>query len=462
MASRAISSFIKYFLISMVILLLFFTLHAKTVESKTDDFYFDNLVLAANLNLKSGNVNDALDKFIKAEQIAPDNADVLIGLVRSYSELNDFTLAREKLSRLEKHHPYDMRIHLVKGEYLAMKGHVEEAAGEFTLLVEKGIYRFEALQGLIRLYAETDDTSIKSVIEITIPLYETENQIALYKLMANCLEQSGKMNEAKETAKLLAALIESSKSTGSNKSVSEMSELEIAIFKAERFISEKQYDNAEIVLTDATHKWPSSAKVQELLKTCYWRMVESVPINPDNDDNQQFFESMISKGDGTSATLSSLMPSDASFSPEVEVYLTDIFRITGETEKYFQKMVVSFSSLQSRIWEDSSNSNSGRSKKEIQNLKELNLLLTESAKVCGMEIDALNEIEPPENFIEFHKDLINITRQLNDSFKLVNHFITNNDWTSYFKVMKMLAGLDEQMTGLIDLFNAAIIAEMQQ
>lgn len=460
MASRAINSLIRYFLISMFILLLFFSLNAKA-EAKTDDFFFDNLLVAANLNLKAGNVNDALDMFINAEEFKPDNAEVLIGLIRSYSELNDFTLAREKLSRLEKHHPYDMRIHLVKGEYLAMKGHIEEAAGEFTLLVEKGIYRFEALQGLIRLYSRSGDSSIKGIVESAIPMYETKNQITLYTLMANCLEQSGRNHEANETRKLLSALKESTGSSSSNNGVSEISELEIVILKAERLISESHYADAEEVLAGATHKWPANARVQDLLKTCYFRMIESVPVNSATKTEQQNLANILSEGDGSSKGLSSLIPPSATFSADVETYITDIFRITGETEKYFQKMMVSLSNLKSRINNSSSSAGSGAQSKEKQNLRELNLLMNESAKVTAMEIEALNNITPPENFIEFHNKLITVTKQLNASFKLVNHFITSKDWTSYFKVMNMLAGLDEQIEGLNKQFETAIMAEMQ-
>lgn len=462
MVARAITSLIKYFLISMIILLLFITLSSKTVKAETDDFFFDNLILAANLNLKSGNTEDALEKFIKAEKQAPDNADVLIGLVRSYSKLGDFNLARNKLSRMEKRHPYDMRVHLVKGEYLAMKGHIEEAASEFTLLVEKGIYRFEALQGLIRLYADTDDNIIKSVIDITIPLYEKQNQVALYKLMVNCLRKSGRLDEAQATTRLLCALDGESVSIRSNVNESEMSELEITICQIERLLSEGLFEEAEFQLTDATHKWPANAKIQELLKTCYWRMIDDVPVNPETEQNQAILNRMISRGEGTSASLDSMIPPDVPFSLETEVYVTDVLRITGETEKYFQKMTTNFAKLQSRDWQDSSQSNSERSNADAQNLKELELLLSESSNVLKMELDALGATNPPDNFIEFHNHLTSTTRQLNDAFKLINKFITNKDWTSYFKVMGLLAGLDEQMNEMAELFNQAIIMEMRQ
>ncbi len=462
MVARAVTSLIKYFLISMIILLLFSVLSSKTVEAKTNDFFFDNLILAANLNLKSGNAEDALEKFIKAEKQAPDNADVLIGLVRSYSKLGDFNLARKKLSRMEKHHQYDMRIHLVKGEYFAMKGHIEEAAGEFTLLVKKGIYRFEALQGLIRLYAETSDNIIKSVIDITIPLYEKQNQVALYKVMVKCLEESGRFDEAQTTARLLRALDSESVSTGSNDNESEMSELEITICQIERLLSEKQFKDAEILLTDATHKWPTNAKIQELLKTCYWRMIDNVPVNPDTEQNQAIFNRMVSKSEGTSVSLDSMIPPDISFSLETEVYVTDILRITGETEKYFLKMITNFSNLQSRVGEDSYQSNTEQNKAEAQNLKELELLLNESSKVLKMEIDALNETKPPKNFIQFHNYLISTTMQLHDAFKQIKKFITNKDWTSYFKVMGLLTVVDMQMDELAELFDQAIIMEMRQ
>jgi len=462
MVARAITSLIKYFLISMIILLLFLTFSPKTVKAETDDFFFDNLILAANLNLKSGNAEDALEKFIKAEKQAPDNADVLIGLVRSYSKLGDFNLARKKLSRMEKRYPYDMRVHLVKGEYLAMKGHIEEAAGEFTLIVEKGIYRFEALQGLIRLYADTGDNIIKSVIDIAIPLYEKENQVLLYKLMVKCLEESGRLDEAQVTARLLRALDGDSVSSGSNDNESEISELEITICQIERLLSEGQFKDAEILLTGATHKWPANAKIQELLKTCYWRMIDNMPVNPDAEQNQAIFDRMVSRSEGTSVSLGSMIPPDISFSLETEVYVTDVLRITGETEKYFQKMTTNFTNLQSRIGQDSYQSNIERNKADAQNLKELELLLNESSKALKMEIDALKETDPPDNFLEFHNLLTGTTMQLNDAFKYINKFITNKDWTSYFKSMELLAKMDEQMNELAELFNQAIIMEMRQ
>jgi len=422
---------------------------------------FDNLILAGNLYLQSGNYNDALSRFLKAEELEKQNPDVLIGLIRSYSRLNAFDLASEKLNYFKEHYPNDQRIHLVMGEHLAVKGHTEESSIEFTKLVKVGIYRYEALQGLIRLYADSDDPSILMIIEGTIPLYEPENQAVLYKLLSDCLRKNGKTVAADQYQKLYAATSNENLKDYHSKADDQLDALEQALIEVNNLMENGEFGAAEYILSDASRRWPGERRVQELLKSCYMGIVEDVPINTVNNESQNStgVNSIFHLDSSISGGIMTSIPPDANYSAEVEIYITSLLDITGKTEDYFKKMQNKFSAMQSRVIEESASGDKSGSNLK-RNFDELRILVSESSIVCQKEVDALGELSPPENFVEFHEYLTDLTRQIGNAFVLIDRFIVYQEWSSYYKVMGILGAVNQRKENLIDLFDQAIAKEM--
>lgn len=430
---------------------------ANSASAKTDDFFLDNLILAGNLNLKSGNTIDAIRNFEKAETMDPKNPDVLIGLVRAYAQSGGFDKAQEKLDFFGKIFPYDMRGHLVRGEFLALKGHTEEASGEFIKLVEMGIYRFEALQALVLIYAQTESPDVKTIIDHTIPLYETKNQVVLYNLLADSLEDNNNPVEAYEYKLLSQSLTETD---GKSYLSDELNPLEHAVMEAKNLMDMGAYKAAEEVLADATSKWPSDPRFHEMLKQCYVDMFDNVPVTVlEQSKPGGEFGSILPSKKSDKKSISEMIPSDAGFSEDVNSYLTQITKISEDTEVYFTKMLGNFTALQSRIVQESSAAKSEKSSMQ-RNMEELQILLKESAKVCDLESKAIEQLTPPENFKAFHVYLLETTQLLTNTFTRINYVIQNQQWEEYFKMSKMLEDIEIRSDRLDGIFMDAIQKEI--
>jgi tetratricopeptide (TPR) repeat protein len=429
----------------------------NSASAKTDDFFLENLILAANLNLRSGNTVEAIRNFEKAENMDPKNPDVLIGLVRAYAQSGDFDKAQTKLDSFAKIYPYDMRGCLVRGEFLAQKGHTEEASKEFTKLVEMGIYRFEALQALVVLYAQTESPDIKTIIDKTIPLYETKNQIVLYNLLAKSLADNNKPDEAYKYKLLSRSLTETD---GKALLSDELNPLEHAVMEAKNLMDMGAYKAAEGVLADATSKWTSEPRFHEMLKQCYVDMFDNVPVMTiEQPKPGGEFGSLLPTKKPDKKTISEMIPKDAGFSADVDAYLTQIAKISEETEIYFTKMLGNFTALQSRIIQESSNKTNNKSEMQ-RNMEELLILLQESATVCDLQTKAIEQITPPENFKAYHEYLLETSKLLTNTFIRISYVIKNQQWGEYFKMVRMLEDIEIRTERLDSIFTEAIQKEV--
>jgi tetratricopeptide (TPR) repeat protein len=425
-------------------------------SAKSDDFFLENLILAANLNLRSGNTIEAIRNFEKAENMEPKNPDVLIGLVRAYAQSGDFDKAQLKLDMFGKNYPYDMRGYLIRGEFLSLKGHTEEASKEFIKLVEMGIYRFEALQALVLIYAQTDSPAIKTIIDTSIPLYESKNQVVLYDLLAKSLADNNKPDEAYKYKLLSQSLTKSDEKALPS---DEINPLEHAVIEAKGLMDMGAYKAAEEVLADATSKWPSDPRFQVMLKQCYMNMFDNVPVTQiEQPKPGGEFGSLLPSQKPDKKPISEMIPKDARFTIEVNAYLSQMVNISEETEAYFTQMLGNFTAMQSRIIQESSNVKGN--KQEMQrNMQELQILLKESATVCDLQAKAIEQIIPPENFKAYHQYLLETSQLLTNTFTRINYVIQNQQWEEYFKMDKMLEDIKNRTDRLDGIFMEAIQKE---
>ena len=467
MSTKTVSSICSLLCLTVVIsLVMSFAGLQNCAIAKANDTFFDNIILAGNLYLKGGDYEKALHEFLKAEENDSKNPDVLIGLIRSYSKLGEFDKAWSKLKFFNKKYPYDMRYHLVKGEHLSLKGHTEESAAEFTTLIEKGIYRFEALQGLIRIYALTNEEQYISVIENTIPLYESPNQIVLYELLSSCLEENGKNHEAEEYRTIANALDSSPSISSKNKQLSSTSlEIEQALEEAHQLMECGSLKAAEELLANSARKWPSETRFHTMLKDCYMKMLDDTPMitgtdNPASVSSALGFSPM--QGQKGSELLKELIPEDGMLPVETVAYLEKIIDISSKTENYFLKVYVNIQKLNQRVQSDLSRNMSKKESDRVfnQHVKEFRVILKECSTVCKMEIDALEKINPPANFSEFHEYFTETTRLFDQVFVKLNDFATTWNWNSYTSAMNLLNSSKLRIDKQVKMLENAISNEM--
>lgn len=259
--------------------LMFFAgyVNKNTISYAESDFIVVSNISAGNFYLKSGCYSDALREFLSAQAKEPSNPDVAFGLIRCYAHMGEFDKAWTLLNGLESRRKEDMRIHLVKAEVLSIKGHTEEALQEFILLIEKGIYRFEALQGLIQLYVSFPDLCPKRLIDNTIALYEPVNQITLYEILVDNLSKNGRVTEAREYKAKLDSLLEAEPTRNAG-AYSEISPLEWVVNRATRLIEQSSISEAADLLEDASMRWRGDERIQRLLKLCYLEEAQDCPL----------------------------------------------------------------------------------------------------------------------------------------------------------------------------------------
>jgi tetratricopeptide (TPR) repeat protein len=412
-----------------------------TYAKSDDKAFYGKLVHAGNLFLKYGNYREALREFQKAEEQSPVDGDVLIGLARSYSRLGMYDDAHEKLNLFRKKYPFDMRYHLVNGEILSIKGHTEEASEQFVILVEKGIYRFEALQALIRLYADSGNEKLISIIENAIPLYEPENQAVLYDLLRDRLSAYGKTEEAEKYAKLHDNLIaDRTNPDESPMSDSYPDELKAAISEAESLIECGSYRAAENFIADAARKWPSETRFHDLLKECYLRMMEDEPIVTGAISGGGGLSGLMPDYSNSTEKMRKQISENATLRPEVSSYLTKVMDVSSETEKYFYKAMNKFVELDKRVRGDFTKPLTCQQKSQIfkQHLKEFQTLVSDCATVLDREIDVMKGITPPENFKEFHSYHIETSILYKTVFSKLEEYAKTGNEKTYSEILEMI------------------------
>ena len=430
--------------LSGVIIFCIFLFICGNARAETD-FITSGKLLAGNIYLKAGSITDALREFETAYQKDPSNPDVLIGLVRCYAHIGEFEKASNKLSELENKRKGDMRVNLVKAEVLSLKGHVEEASNEFIMLIGKGIYRFEALQGLIHLYAESPDTSMKRVIDETVSLYEPVNQITLYSLLVENLEGRGNKKEAKEYRDKLDFLRKMELQEGDEAVYSDVNPLDWAISRAEDLLDEGSLTEAMCFLEEASLRWPGEYRIQNLLKSCYREKIQEVPVTRDNTSaiSAVGASNLISKVGLDNSPYMAYVPLDLPLNAEETAYLTKVFEITNQTQEYYIKMVNNVIALKGRIDTDIATYGPDRCDALQRDLDELYLIIDEATKVSKQEESVLKQAYIPKGLEEFNSIILKAASIRTQMFDNVKLFATQRQMSYLEKAVENAKEFDE-------------------
>jgi len=257
------------------------------------------------------------------------------------------------------------------------------------------------------------------------------NQLILYRLATESLDKNGKHNETLEYINKYQGLIEQMKNPGENAGYSDVDPLEWTIKESQRLLGEGQNDKAEELLAEGSRRWPGEAKIQELLKKCYFDALKDVPFGGGQNTvviPGEEVGKLVTSGGFNSSPLSSNIPLDAQLDEQTKAYVDKILNISGETEKYYTDMGNKMVALQKKMMASLS-STSGCSLESIQkNLDELTALLTESTKVSQKENETLKSETPPPGFENFHALLLQIADVRTSAFNNIRTFIETRQY----------------------------------
>jgi len=150
-----------FIILSIVIFFLFINVFASGEEGRT----LVNLLKQADSSVKAGEFQEAVDLYLQALEISPDDVDILLHLGNIYLWTGEFERAEKMLTRVINITPeYEDAYQSLSNVYLN-QGMIQEAIDVLKRLIKRNPERVEVMVKVITLYHKLGDyTNARSVL----------------------------------------------------------------------------------------------------------------------------------------------------------------------------------------------------------------------------------------------------------------------------------------------------------
>ena len=253
----------------------------KLIRKFPDEINY--LILMGNICMEKGLHEKAYEYYQQAEQTAPNNPDLLIGLVNYYDTVNDSALAMQqiekamvnpgvetenKLSILSRYismlqrtqkgmesantlfdllleqHPQTSELHLMYGSFLQSQEKFDDAKIQFQLVTEKEASRLDGWLYLLGVYIRKDDID-STILVARKSLTHHPNSPELYYFLGISYYQKHELKQALRTFEEGIKTIDKEKKELFSDYYGQMGDLYYQLGK-----KEKSFDSYEISLAN--------------------------------------------------------------------------------------------------------------------------------------------------------------------------------------------------------------------